>query len=68
MARRGITQAEVATVIGVARSVISRISNRFLETGNAGQRSGQGHRRATMPNEDHYFLNSTKNSNWVLSF
>ncbi|GFS78909.1 transposable element Tcb2 transposase [Trichonephila clavipes] len=28
----------------------------FLETGSAGRRPGQGHRRATTPNEDHYLV------------
>ncbi|GFU79669.1 hypothetical protein TNCV_4485011 [Trichonephila clavipes] len=32
------TQAEVAQAIGVSQSVISRIWNRFLETGCAGRR------------------------------
>ena len=36
------TQAKVSTAIGQAQSVISKICNRFLETGNAGRRSGQG--------------------------
>ncbi|GFY29303.1 transposable element Tcb2 transposase [Trichonephila clavipes] len=35
-------------------NVISRIWNRFLETGSAGRRPGQGRRRATTPNEDRY--------------
>ncbi|GFV73306.1 transposable element Tcb2 transposase [Trichonephila clavipes] len=34
--------------------VVGRIWNRFLETGSAGRRSGQGRRRATTPNEDRY--------------
>ncbi|GFS67583.1 uncharacterized protein TNCV_4362911 [Trichonephila clavipes] len=38
----GQTQAEVAKAIGVSQSVISRIWNRFLETGSAGRRPGQG--------------------------
>ncbi|GFX55524.1 transposable element Tcb2 transposase [Trichonephila clavipes] len=50
----GQTQAEVAQAIGVSQSVISRIWNRFLETGSAGRRQAQGRRRATMPNEDRY--------------
>ncbi|GFY00425.1 hypothetical protein TNCV_1664641 [Trichonephila clavipes] len=33
----GQTQAEVAQAIGVSQSVISRIWNRFLETGSAGR-------------------------------
>ncbi|GFV63653.1 transposable element Tcb2 transposase [Trichonephila clavipes] len=52
----GQTQAEVAQAIGVSQSVISRIWNRFLETGSAGQRPGQGRRWATTPNEDRYLV------------
>ncbi|GFT98186.1 transposable element Tcb2 transposase [Trichonephila clavipes] len=52
----GQTQAEVAQAIGVSQSVISRIWNRFLETGSAGRRPGQGLRRATTPNEDLYLV------------
>ncbi|GFV24391.1 HTH_Tnp_Tc3_2 domain-containing protein [Trichonephila clavipes] len=52
----GQTQAEVAQAIGVSQSVISRILNRFLETGNAGRRPGQGRRQATTPNEDRYLV------------
>ncbi|GFX61757.1 transposable element Tcb2 transposase [Trichonephila clavipes] len=52
----GHTQAEVAQAIGVSQSVISRIWNRFLETGRAGRRPGQGRRRATTPNEDRYLV------------
>ncbi|GFV37460.1 transposable element Tcb2 transposase [Trichonephila clavipes] len=52
----GQTQAEVAQAIGVSQSVISRIWNRFLETGSAGRRPGQGRRRATTPNKDHYLV------------
>ncbi|GFU02653.1 transposable element Tcb2 transposase [Trichonephila clavipes] len=36
--------------------VVGRIWNRFLETGSAGRRPGQGRRRATMPNEDRYLV------------
>ncbi|GFU47299.1 hypothetical protein TNCV_3822861 [Trichonephila clavipes] len=50
----GQTQAEVAQAIEVSQSVISRIWNRFLGTGSAGRRPGQGRRRATTPNEDRY--------------
>ncbi|GFS85042.1 transposable element Tcb2 transposase [Trichonephila clavipes] len=45
-----------AQAIGVSQSVISRIWNRFLETGSAGRRPGQGRRRATTPNEDRYLV------------
>ncbi|GFU60107.1 transposable element Tcb2 transposase [Trichonephila clavipes] len=33
-----------------------QIWNRFLETGSAGQRPGQGRRRAATPNEDRYLV------------
>ncbi|GFU10557.1 transposable element Tcb2 transposase [Trichonephila clavipes] len=52
----GQTQAEVAQAIGVSQSLIFRIWNRFLETGSAGRRPGQGRRRATTPNEDRYLV------------
>ncbi|GFX49492.1 transposable element Tcb2 transposase [Trichonephila clavipes] len=52
----GQAQAEVAQAIGVSQSVIPRIRNRFLETGSAGRRRGQGRRRATTPNEDRYLV------------
>ncbi|GFU77433.1 transposable element Tcb2 transposase [Trichonephila clavipes] len=52
----GQTQAEVAQAIGVSQSVISRIWNRFLETGSAGRRPGQSRRRATTPNEDRHLV------------
>ncbi|GFU60097.1 transposable element Tcb2 transposase [Trichonephila clavipes] len=52
----GQTQAEVAQAIGLSQSVISRIWNRFLETGSASRRPGQGRRRATTPNEDRYLV------------
>ncbi|GFX58886.1 transposable element Tcb2 transposase [Trichonephila clavipes] len=54
--RGGQTQTEVAQAIGVSQSGISRIWNRFLETGSAGRRPGQGRRRATTPNEDRYLV------------
>ncbi|GFW19132.1 transposable element Tcb2 transposase [Trichonephila clavipes] len=52
----GQTEAEIAQAIGVSQSVISRIWNRFLETGSAGRRPGQGRRRVTTPNEDSYLV------------
>ncbi|GFX47136.1 transposable element Tcb2 transposase [Trichonephila clavipes] len=52
----GQIEAEVVQAIGVSQSVISRIWNRFLETGSAGRRPGQGRRRATTPNEDRYLV------------
>ncbi|GFS74589.1 transposable element Tcb2 transposase [Trichonephila clavipes] len=39
-----------------AWKVVGRIWNRFLETGSAGRRLGQGLGRATTPNEDRYLI------------
>ncbi|GFX14776.1 transposable element Tcb2 transposase [Trichonephila clavipes] len=36
--------------------VVGRIWNRFLETGSAGRRPGQGRRLAKTPNEDRYLV------------
>ncbi|GFX89458.1 transposable element Tcb2 transposase [Trichonephila clavipes] len=52
----GQTQAEVAQAIVVSQSVISRMWNRFLESGSVGRRPRQGRRRATTPNEDRYLV------------
>ncbi|GFT58019.1 HTH_Tnp_Tc3_2 domain-containing protein [Trichonephila clavipes] len=52
----GQTQAAVAQAMGVSQSVISRIWNRFLETGSAGRRPGQVRRRATTSNENRYLV------------
>ncbi|GFW21524.1 transposable element Tcb2 transposase [Trichonephila clavipes] len=47
--RSHLTDSEALRVVG-------RIWNRFLETGSAGRRPGQGRRRATTPNEDRYLV------------
>ncbi|GFX93902.1 transposable element Tcb2 transposase [Trichonephila clavipes] len=39
-----------------AWSVVGRIWKSFLKTGSAGQRTGQGRRRATTSNEDRYLV------------
>ncbi|GFV19021.1 transposable element Tcb2 transposase [Trichonephila clavipes] len=52
----GQTQAETVQALGVSQSVVSRVWNRFLETGSAGRRPGQDRRWATTPNEDRYLV------------
>ncbi|GFX06731.1 transposable element Tcb2 transposase [Trichonephila clavipes] len=52
----GQTQAETVQALGVYQSVISRVWNRFLGTGSAGRRPGQGRRWAALPNEDRYLV------------
>lgn len=52
----GQTQRSVADAVGVARSVIARLWNRFQETRNVRRRPGQGRPRATTANNDRYIL------------
>ncbi|GFW59626.1 transposable element Tcb2 transposase [Trichonephila clavipes] len=47
--RSHLTESEAWRVVG-------RIWNRFLETGSAGRRPGQGCRRVTTPKEDRYLV------------
>ncbi|GFT89038.1 transposable element Tcb2 transposase [Trichonephila clavipes] len=50
----GQTQRSVADTVGVARSVVARMWNRFKETGNARRRPGAGRPRATTSSYDRY--------------
>ncbi|GFW14160.1 transposable element Tcb2 transposase [Trichonephila clavipes] len=42
--------------LGKVDSSLLQIWNRFLETGSAGRKPGQGRRRAATPNEDRYLV------------
>lgn len=50
----GQTQRSVADAVGVARSVVARLWNRFQETGNVSRRPGQGRPCATSAADDRY--------------
>ncbi|GFV80220.1 HTH_Tnp_Tc3_2 domain-containing protein [Trichonephila clavipes] len=50
----GQTQRSVADAVGVARSVVARLFNRFQETGNVRRRPGVGRPRATTSTDDRY--------------
>ncbi|GFV93793.1 HTH_Tnp_Tc3_2 domain-containing protein [Trichonephila clavipes] len=50
----GQTQRSVADAVGVARSVVARLFNRFHETGNVRRRPGVGRPRATTSTDDRY--------------
>ncbi|GFW64266.1 hypothetical protein TNCV_2415162 [Trichonephila clavipes] len=50
----GQTQRSVADAVGVARSVVARLWNRFQETGNVRRRPGAGRPRATISTDDRY--------------
>ncbi|GFW10566.1 transposable element Tcb2 transposase [Trichonephila clavipes] len=48
------TQRSVTDAVGVARSVVARLWNRFEETGNVRRRPGAGRPRATASTDDRY--------------
>ncbi|GFX52962.1 transposable element Tcb1 transposase [Trichonephila clavipes] len=50
----GQTQRSVADAVGVARNVVSKLWNRFQETGNVRRRPGAGRPRATTSTDDRY--------------
>ncbi|GFU94923.1 transposable element Tcb2 transposase [Trichonephila clavipes] len=50
----GQTQRSVADAVGVARSVVARLWNRFQETGNVRRRPGAGRPRATTSTDGRY--------------
>ncbi|GFY21326.1 transposable element Tcb2 transposase [Trichonephila clavipes] len=63
----GQTKRSVADAVGVARSVVARLWNRFQETGNVRRRPGAGRPRATTSTDDRYIQltarrNRTENS------
>ncbi|GFS81383.1 HTH_Tnp_Tc3_2 domain-containing protein [Trichonephila clavipes] len=50
----GQTQRSVADAVGVARSVVARLWNRFQETENVRRRPGAGRPRTTTSTNDRY--------------
>ncbi|GFW68421.1 HTH_Tnp_Tc3_2 domain-containing protein [Trichonephila clavipes] len=54
------TQRSVADAVGVARSVVARLWNRFQETGNVRRRPGAGRPRATTSTDDRYIQLKTR--------
>ncbi|GFW00588.1 cubilin [Trichonephila clavipes] len=58
----GQTQRSVADAVGVARSVVARLWNRFQETGNVGRRPGAGRPRATTSTDDRYIQQESRYS------
>ncbi|GFU51982.1 transposable element Tc1 transposase [Trichonephila clavipes] len=50
----GQTQRSVADAVGVTRSVVARLWNRFQETGNVRRRPGAGRPRVTTSTDDRY--------------
>ncbi|GFW21453.1 transposable element Tcb2 transposase [Trichonephila clavipes] len=54
------TQRSVADAVGVARSVVARLWNRFQETGNVRRRPGAGRPRATTSTDDPSIYNESR--------
>ncbi|GFW38722.1 transposable element Tcb2 transposase [Trichonephila clavipes] len=57
----GKTQRSVADAVGVARSVVARLWNRFQETGNVRRRPVAGRLRATTSTGDRYIHQTVRN-------
>ncbi|GFU06021.1 HTH_Tnp_Tc3_2 domain-containing protein [Trichonephila clavipes] len=56
------TQRSVADTVGVARSVVARLWNRFQETGNVRCRPGAGRLRAPTSTDDRYIQLTARRS------
>ncbi|GFW25774.1 HTH_Tnp_Tc3_2 domain-containing protein [Trichonephila clavipes] len=56
----GRTQLEVSEELGIAKSIISRLWQRFQDDGNASRCYSTGHPRVTTPNEDRYLAVTAK--------
>lgn len=52
MSEQGYRQVEIAQVVAVSQSVVSRALRRYRETGSASRRPGSGTQRVTTPRED----------------
>ncbi|GFW08766.1 hypothetical protein TNCV_4299391 [Trichonephila clavipes] len=50
----GQTQRSVTDAVGVARSVVARMWNRFQKQGNVRRRPGAGRPRTTLSTDDQY--------------
>ncbi|GFU85971.1 uncharacterized protein TNCV_3069731 [Trichonephila clavipes] len=60
MADFGQTQRSVSDAVGVAKSVVARLWNRFQETGNVRRRPGAGRPRATTSTDGRYIQLTTR--------
>ncbi|GFV22442.1 HTH_Tnp_Tc3_2 domain-containing protein [Trichonephila clavipes] len=56
----GLTQLEVSQELGIAQSVISRLSQRFQDDGNVSRCYDTGRHRVTTPNDDRYLAVTDK--------
>ncbi|GFU37671.1 HTH_Tnp_Tc3_2 domain-containing protein [Trichonephila clavipes] len=56
----GQTQRTVVDAVGVARSVVSRLWNRFEDTGNVRRQPGAGRPRATTSTDDRYIQSTAR--------
>lgn len=54
LADEGLRQNDIAQILGIHQSTVSRVLQRFEETGEYGRRHGQGRRRCTTQRDDRY--------------
>ncbi|KAJ3660639.1 hypothetical protein Zmor_005078 [Zophobas morio] len=60
MLEAGARQVDVAQMLNVSQSVVSRLSNRYQETGSVIERQGQGRPRATTIREDRLLIREAR--------
>lgn len=59
---RGERQVDVAARFGVSQSVVSRLYQRYHQTGEVTERHGRGRKRATSRADDRYIINQSLRS------
>lgn len=58
----GQRQIDIAARFGVSQSVVSRLYDRYRQTGEVAERPGRGRTRVTSARNDRYFVNQTLRS------
>ena len=56
MLHSGLSQRHVANVLGVSHSVVSRMWNRFITTGNVRHLHAEGRERSTNEGQDRFLV------------
>jgi transposase len=67
LSEKGRTQQSIAERFGVMQSTISRVINRYLETGINKRRTGKGRKRMTTANQDRFLRLQTLRQRFVTS-
>jgi transposase len=67
LSEEGRTQQSIAERFGVMQSTISRVINRYLETGINKRRTGKGRKRMATANQDRFLRLQTLRQRFVTS-